>query len=228
MELSSLVSYNIASIAARLLWYTTPILVSLVTFVSYTKIGGNELDAPTAFTGLALFNLLRVPLLLLPNIVVELIHTRVCLNRISKFLEEDELEKYKMDYNGSDRTPFRDFGRYRDDDDDDDDSGHDEKGKERERVNKSSQTELKIGFTNATFEWYKDDNISGSSTEGQQSLTALENIDIKFPIGKLTVICGPTGCGKSSLFSAFLGGEIFFFFHSFLSFEFLFFYYYRL
>ncbi|KAI9203555.1 P-loop containing nucleoside triphosphate hydrolase protein [Polychytrium aggregatum] len=33
----------------------------------------------------------------------------------------------------------------------------------------------------------------------------LKNLNIEFPLGKLTVVCGPTGCGKSSMLLALLG-----------------------
>lgn len=34
----------------------------------------------------------------------------------------------------------------------------------------------------------------------------LRDISLNFPLGKLSLICGPTGSGKSSVFLALLGG----------------------
>jgi ABC-type multidrug transport system fused ATPase/permease subunit len=58
-----------------------------------------------------------------------------------------------------------------------------------------------VGFKNATFTW------AGKDTVVEDSSTAfrLIDIDIEFAIGKLNIIAGPTGSGKTSLFMALLG-----------------------
>lgn len=53
-----------------------------------------------------------------------------------------------------------------------------------------------IGFKCASFRW-------GSSSDSTK--LSLQNLSIEFPIGKLSVIIGPTGVGKSSLLMALLG-----------------------
>ena len=47
-------------------WGIAPMLVSLSSFVTYTA-AGNTLNASIAFTSVALFNLLRFPLAMLPK-----------------------------------------------------------------------------------------------------------------------------------------------------------------
>lgn len=49
------------------LWSTIPIFVSVMTFMTYIALG-NTLDVATALTSLALFELLRFPLFMLPNV----------------------------------------------------------------------------------------------------------------------------------------------------------------
>lgn len=60
--------------------------------------------------------------------------------------------------------------------------------------NPSVQNNGNIGFINATFQW---PNASNSFV--------LNKLDVLFPLGKLSLIHGPTGCGKSALLKALLG-----------------------
>ncbi|KAJ2841163.1 hypothetical protein J3B02_006020, partial [Coemansia erecta] len=48
-------------------------------------------------------------------------------------------------------------------------------------------------------------NYSSSDSDNGGSNFALRNISVQFPIGRLSLIAGPTGSGKSSLLSALIG-----------------------
>lgn len=63
----------------------------------------------------------------------------------------------------------------------------------------SSSNEAEIGFENATFEW----DIEPQDAPARFTLGPL---DIRFPPGKLSLVSGPTGAGKSALLVAMLGG----------------------
>lgn len=55
-----------------------------------------------------------------------------------------------------------------------------------------------LGFIdNATFSW---DSHSDSYNK-----PSIKNINLNFPIGKLSIVCGPTGSGKTTLLSSLLG-----------------------
>ncbi|KAK7465464.1 hypothetical protein VKT23_005441 [Stygiomarasmius scandens] len=58
----------------------------------------------------------------------------------------------------------------------------------------------KIGFSDATLEWY-----SSSKSSSSPSVFRLGPLDFVFPTGKLSLISGPTGSGKSALLMALLG-----------------------
>ncbi|CAG2122444.1 unnamed protein product, partial [Medioppia subpectinata] len=77
------------------LWYCAPFFVSLVSFAIYVSIdSANQLTAEKAFVSLALFNILRFPLTMLPNLVTSIIMTSVSVKRLNKFLNAPELSGY--------------------------------------------------------------------------------------------------------------------------------------
>ncbi|KAJ3128114.1 hypothetical protein HK098_005168 [Nowakowskiella sp. JEL0407] len=94
LELSALQRSILFSAFSKVYWYTCPVLVSFFTFVTFTKLAGGELTANIAFTSLALFNLLRVPLQGVPDYTNTIINVWIAYKRIERFLEEDEHAKY--------------------------------------------------------------------------------------------------------------------------------------
>jgi ABC-type multidrug transport system fused ATPase/permease subunit len=67
------------------------LLVGIFTFTAYIAIG-NDLDVATALTSLALFEILRFPLYMLPNVINNIVEAQVSFNRIQSFLLEKEQE----------------------------------------------------------------------------------------------------------------------------------------
>jgi ABC-type multidrug transport system fused ATPase/permease subunit len=65
----------------------------------------------------------------------------------------------------------------------------------------------KVGFQNATFVWHWNP-AEVQDTSRSDAVFALSDISINFPLGKLTLVTGVTGSGKSSLLAALLGGEM--------------------
>lgn len=63
--------------------------------------------------------------------------------------------------------------------------------------------EVEIGFAEASFEWKE-----ASSTDAVPARFHLGPLDIVFPSGKLTIVSGATGSGKSALLVALLGGQL--------------------
>ncbi|XP_040430566.1 multidrug resistance-associated protein 1 isoform X1 [Cygnus olor] len=78
---------------ATFTWVCAPFLVALSTFAVYVKIDKNNvLDAQKAFVSLALFNILRFPLNMLPMVISSIVEASVSLKRLRVFLSHEELD----------------------------------------------------------------------------------------------------------------------------------------
>ncbi|XP_029433021.1 multidrug resistance-associated protein 1-like isoform X2 [Rhinatrema bivittatum] len=74
-------------------WVCAPFLVALSTFSVYVLIDEkNVLDAEKAFVSLALFNILRFPLNMLPMVISSIVQASVSLKRLRVFLSHEELD----------------------------------------------------------------------------------------------------------------------------------------
>ncbi|MED6290494.1 Multidrug resistance-associated protein 1, partial [Characodon lateralis] len=80
-------------------WVCAPILVALSTFAVYVLIDEqNVLDAQKAFVSLALFNILRFPLNMLPMVISSIVQVSVSLKRLRVFLSNDELQEDSVEH----------------------------------------------------------------------------------------------------------------------------------
>ncbi|XP_034047298.1 multidrug resistance-associated protein 1-like [Thalassophryne amazonica] len=80
-------------------WVCAPFLVALSTFTVYVLIDeGNVLDAQKAFVSLALFNILRFPLNMLPMVISSIVQASVSLKRLRVFLSHAELQTDSVDH----------------------------------------------------------------------------------------------------------------------------------
>ncbi|KAJ8522225.1 hypothetical protein ONZ45_g1124 [Pleurotus djamor] len=180
----------------------TPIFISVATFMVYV-LQGNELTISVAFTAIALFAMIRQPLTAIPSWTANIMQTFVNIRRIGAFLDEDEVP----DQVSSLRSPGLT-------------NGH------------ATEDFLGLGLENATLKWNEleqtvnpvetqpgvppTDNDhqtiveSAPSNSGSGSHTAdhrfqLKGISVRFPEHQLSVVTGPTACGKTALLMALLG-----------------------
>merc|ERR1740124_339014 len=84
-ELRRLLTYAVGGAATIMLWSAVPLLVALATFTAYT-LSGHDLDVASALTSIALFDILRFPLFMLPQVINNLVEAGVSFNRVQKFL----------------------------------------------------------------------------------------------------------------------------------------------
>jgi ATP-binding cassette subfamily C (CFTR/MRP) protein 3 len=78
------------------LWECIPLLVAATAFLVYTAAGG-RLTTARVFASLALFDVLRFPLLVLPECITQAASSAVSLRRIQAFLEADEVSPRAAD-----------------------------------------------------------------------------------------------------------------------------------
>lgn len=70
-----------------------PFIVALASFATYVLLDQNNiLDANRIFVSLSLFNIIRIPLAILPMLITNLSMFLVAVRRVNKFLESDEVE----------------------------------------------------------------------------------------------------------------------------------------
>lgn len=146
-------------------------LVTVVSFFSFTVLQKETLTPAIVFTGITLFERLRFPLNILPDILMDLVSARVSMRRIDQFLAEDEV-RHTSDFEGL----------------------HDD---DQPQVTNSEDSK-KIGFQNATFQWHTD-TTGDRSDEAETAVNTsfkLRDLDVMFPVGELSVVCGATGSGK--------------------------------
>lgn len=67
-----------------------PTMLTIVAFVAYA-ISGRELNAAVVFPAIALFNVIRPPLLFLPNTIINAARAAASLSRLQRFLSAQEL-----------------------------------------------------------------------------------------------------------------------------------------
>ena len=80
-------------------WTTAPFMVGLGCFASYLFIdGGQVLTAEKAFVTLSYLNIMRMPLAVFPMMVAFLVQAKVSLDRVNKFMNNEELSEAAVDH----------------------------------------------------------------------------------------------------------------------------------
>lgn len=91
-ELARLRTYVFARSTSNTLFSFVPSLVTVVSFSAYVLLG-HTLDVGTALTSLALFNILRFPLFMLPQVLNNVVEASVSFDRLrSYFLAEERIK----------------------------------------------------------------------------------------------------------------------------------------
>ncbi|KAI8916612.1 P-loop containing nucleoside triphosphate hydrolase protein [Powellomyces hirtus] len=212
-ELRTLVKYQTTWVGMEVLRWMGTMGVVFVTFFFYTIIAGNSFTPAAAFTSIALLHQVGQTINFLPAISMWFLRGQVAFNRINGFLAEDDLERYDEStaaaYNirdgkvGIQRGQFMYMGA---------DSKPAAIKSDEQKSKRPNWFRLPwkrhLETTAGTYTPVPDsdtDSVTNPTTPTGTFEFKLRNVDVDFPIGKLSTVVGPTGCGKSSLLLALLG-----------------------
>ena len=178
--------------------------VRIISFLTYVA-QGNKLTVGTAFTAIALFNMIRQPLNTVPTWLVQVLQTRVSLKRIEKFLEEDEVDgqvsslkedtdlgparkELGPDVFGLKNASFKWNAIKKEEDE------KNAKGSKKDKNGKKAgpQADLEAALQTSLAEALPE------TASAEEPVFELRDIDVIFPEG-LTVVTGPTASGKTAL-----------------------------
>lgn len=81
-----------------------PVIAIMITFLTYQWIEGETLTANKVFSGVALFNILLIPLLVVSLAVAAISHARVSCRRMNAFLEMNEVENVAIPFEKNEKT----------------------------------------------------------------------------------------------------------------------------
>jgi ABC-type multidrug transport system fused ATPase/permease subunit len=158
--------YILWSVAATI-WSGSPVFITFLSFYVYTNVENKPLIPSIAFTALSLFQILRIPLDQLADMVAHVQESKVSVDRIEEYLSEPETDKYRQIIS----------------------------------TKKDQDGESIIGFEQASFSWGGKDMADKAAADAFK----LMDLDLKFRVGHLNVVAGPTGSGKTSLLMGLLG-----------------------
>ncbi|KAL8732959.1 MAG: hypothetical protein Q9166_002357 [cf. Caloplaca sp. 2 TL-2023] len=180
--------------------FTTPVIAPVLTFTVFALValkteGESTLDTTKVFTSLSLFALLAEPLSSLIMALMAFAGSLGCFSRIQAFLETDEHVDKRF------RSPA-----------------------DYDSVNASSSNESStssMAWTEKSISTVASERPllpftrpsggdalsveSGSFGYDVSKEALISSIQAKIPRGKLTIIVGPVGCGKTTLMKALLG-----------------------
>uniref|UniRef100_A0A665UJ03 ATP-binding cassette, sub-family C (CFTR/MRP), member 8 n=1 Tax=Echeneis naucrates TaxID=173247 RepID=A0A665UJ03_ECHNA len=175
-ELTSLQAFALYTSISIFMNAAIPIAAVLTTFVVHVHISEDaDLSPAVAFASLSLFHILVTPLFLLSSVVRSTVKALVSVQKLSEFFISDEIG------DAQEQSAMLSSGT----------SNHNQ-NRYQAVVSQNETNETILLISSGYFTW----------TDG---LPTLCNVDIRIPFGKLTMIVGQVGCGKSSLLLAALG-----------------------
>ncbi|KAJ8609885.1 hypothetical protein CTAYLR_007496 [Chrysophaeum taylorii] len=181
-ELAALWKYKLVNVLSRVVFSVVPTAVSLCTFAMYVLLG-NKLTVSRVYTSLALFNILRFPLMMVPRAIGSAVEAMLSIERIGTYLASEEVTP--LEPIGSPTNPL---------------------------VRVAASTPPRVYARGADIEWPKPPTPPRPpalerqpSNEDDDDRALLDGLDFDLGPGTLTAVIGETGSGKSGLLVSLLG-----------------------
>ncbi|RDX45811.1 multidrug resistance-associated ABC transporter [Lentinus brumalis] len=214
VEMQWMIKSRINSVCFSLIWTCAPILVSVTSFFVYVA-RGNELTIGTAFTAIALYQMVRAPLNVIPVWIVQILQSKVALDRISTYLDEDEVDEQVSTIKKGRVPPSAEtetglgivHGTFKWNEVEE--KKVEDKGKSKDngkKTNGSNGSEAAASSADETATAVDDASITSAGlTSVADHRFELRDINVMFPDRQLTLVTGPTASGKTALLMALLG-----------------------
>jgi ATP-binding cassette subfamily C (CFTR/MRP) protein 1 len=215
----------VTAVGFSIILLSTPIVQPIFVFLTYVNIQDEPLSASTAFTTVALFNIMRFPFAFMPMGLLQYIQSKIALKRLERYLALPELVEYvddiphpdteedsSMTKPGSITIKDGSFSWY----DPDaapikpvqDEIPKKEKRKSRRKSKKNGDDDTKaVEGSDASMSMSTHSVATSVATNegGKVGSITLKDISCKIEAGSLVAVVGSVGSGKSSFLSAILG-----------------------
>lgn len=171
--------------------FSTPVFIAVCSLGTYS-LTGHPITAPKAYTALALFNMLRFPLVLVPFLLNTLLNALNAIQRLASFMDADEAFEYEMNMtepgtvrvtNATVQWPTLPKAT----------EPEAPKGPPAKREKKEKKKAPETVVT---------ESVAVDMASLVQEPFSLADVDFTLKPGTLTMIVGPVGSGKSTLVSA--------------------------
>ncbi|KAI0746563.1 P-loop containing nucleoside triphosphate hydrolase protein [Daedaleopsis nitida] len=181
-ELVTVRRSRILGLTNQLCNFLIPVLVMLSTFFTYAVIMKGTLTASKVFSAMSVFDMLRIDIQATFYIIPMIIQANVAVERLQEFLEKTEL----IDEFTAPEDP------------------------DTAMILSSTVPDAykdSIAIRQASFTWANDSALVAVTPGGTRKRTFVLRVEdeVLFRRGKLNIVVGPTGAGKTSLLMALLG-----------------------
>lgn len=155
--------------------YVIPLSTMMASYMTFTLIMGQNLTASKVFSSMTIFDILRDQLNMVFFSIPRFTQAKVSLDRVNSFLTDTEL----LD-------------------------AHAQQDEDRVQLFVQSEEESDlIGFRDAVFAWSNESR--GSLTPSKRKFRLRIDGEVYFQHGRINLVVGPTGSGKTSILMALLG-----------------------
>lgn len=182
LELKQVRQVFIYDVCFHALWMGVPVIITVLSFLSFTKIQGKDLTPSIAFVSITVFAELRFALNIVPELIIEGAQALVSIRRIERYLASQEIS---IDDTILRPTPAS--------------------------LGEGNNSAIVMRDATITWPIDDSAKIAASKTGTNAAPTpanntfVLRSVSVEVPKDALTLVVGPTGSGKTLLLLGLLG-----------------------